>query len=383
MPKREIVEVADEVYAATGYASNNMGFIVTTEGVVVIDTGMTPELGQAFLDDIRRYTEQPVRYVIFTHYHYDHVDGASSFQGEGVEFIAQQELVWNLKNLKGLEHINQMVLGEVREAPTVYPDITYDEKYTLELGGRKINLYHAMGETSDATLVHLPAESVMFIGDLNNANLGSPVMPEGYADGFIDAVELIEALNPGVIVPGHGRIEDTTLQSLQAMSTVTAWLMAAVRESVAAGRNLEQTMAAITMPPQFAGNPLLADMFTACREPYINRLFKDYTGYYGSNPVAFRPAPAARRSALLAELAGGNAALLAKAQDLAGDGEHQLALELLDIVVTNEPGNAAALQQMADSYIAMAKSDKELNWYHQAAYFNAARKARMAATQEP
>ena len=142
-------------------------------------------------------------------------------------------------------------------------------------------------------------------------------------------------------------------------------------------------MAAITMPPQFAGNPLLADMFTACREPYINRLFKDYTGYYGSNPVAFRPAPAARRSALLAELAGGNAALLAKAQDLAGDGEHQLALELLDIVVTNEPGNAAALQQMADSYIAMAKSDKELNWYHQAAYFNAARKARMAATQEP
>ena len=159
--------------------------------------------------------------------------------------------------------------------------------------------------------------------------------------------------------------------------------MAAVRESVAAGRNLEETMAVITMPPQFAGDPLLAAMFTACREPYINRLFKNYTGYYGRNPVEFRPAPAAQRSALLAELAGGNAALLAKAQALAGDGEHQLALELLDMVVTNEPGNTVALQQMADSYIAMARSDKELNWYHQAAYFNAARKARAAASQQP
>ena len=205
MPKRAIVEVADQVYAATGYASNNMGFIVTAEGVVVIDTGMTPELGQAFLEDIRRYTDQPVRYVIFTHYHYDHVDGASAFQGAGVEFVAQRELAWNLKNLKGLEHINQMVLGEVREAPTVYPDITYDENYALELGGRTINLYHAMGETSDATLVHLPAEDVIFIGDLNNANLGSPVMPEGYAEGYIEAVALIESLKPGVIVPGHGR----------------------------------------------------------------------------------------------------------------------------------------------------------------------------------
>ncbi len=379
MPKREVVEIADGVYAATGYASNNMGFVVTTEGVVVIDTGMTPELGQAFLDDIRRHTDQPVRYVLFTHYHYDHVEGASAFQGEGVEFVAQENLVWNLKNLRGLEHINQTVLGESSEAPVVYPDITYAETYKLALGGREIDLYHAMGETSDATLVHLPGEAVIFIGDLNNANLGSPVLPEGYAEGFIKAVDLIESLAPRVLIPGHGRIEDTSLESLQAMRTVTDWLMTAVRESVGAGRNLEETMAAITLPEQFADEPLLASTFAACREPYINRLFKNYTGYYGRNPVAFRPAPAAQRSALLAELAGGNGALLAKAQDLAADGKHQLALELLDAVVTNQPDNAEALAQMADIYIAMASGYKELNWYHRAAYFNAARKARAAA----
>jgi glyoxylase-like metal-dependent hydrolase (beta-lactamase superfamily II) len=381
MPERAIVEVADGVFAGTGYASNNMGFVVTDEGVVVIDTGMTPELGQKFLDDIREHTDQPVRYVIFTHYHYDHTDGASVFQAAGAEFVAQKEFVWNLDNLKALEHINQQVLGEVREAPAVYPDITYDESYTLKLGGRDIRLYHAMGETSDGTLVFVPDQDVLFIGDLNNANLGSPVMPEGYAEGFVAAVELIESLNPRVIVPGHGRIEDTTLASLQAMRDVTVWLMARVRELVGEGYNLEETLAAVTIPPEFAADPVLADMFAACRETYVNRLHKNYTGYYGRNPVTFRLTPAARRSALLAELAGGNSRLFAKAEELASAGEQQLALELLDSVIRNEPDNAAALQLMAETYIDLARGDNDLNWYQRAAYFNAARKARARISQ--
>jgi glyoxylase-like metal-dependent hydrolase (beta-lactamase superfamily II) len=379
MPPRQIFAVADGVYAATGYASNNMGFIVTDEGVVVIDTGMTPEIGREFLADIRKETDKPVRYVIFTHYHYDHVDGAVAFQAPGVQFIAHENLPRNLRLLKGLERVNQTVLGLASEAPTVYPDITYRDSTTLAVGGREIRLYHAMGETDDATLVWLPKERVIFIGDLNNANLGSPVMPEGYPEGFIAAVNLIEGLQPTTLVPGHGRIEETTVASLKSMSTVTAWLMAQVRQSVGAGLDLEATMAAITMPDEFRRDPALAASFEACREPYINRLYKNYTGYYGSNPIHFRPAPARERSALLAELAGGNAQLLARAKQLAAAGRHQLALELLDIVTTNEPGNSEAHAAKAQSFTALARTGKDLNWYHRAAYLNAARKERQFA----
>ncbi|MBN8281091.1 MAG: MBL fold metallo-hydrolase, partial [Gammaproteobacteria bacterium] len=350
MPARQVVAVGDGIYAATGYASNNMGFVVTTEGVVVIDTGMTPALGREFLAAIREVTDQPIRYVIFTHYHYDHVDGASAFQGPGTEFVAHENLVRNLRTLKGLERVNQSVLGAPTEAPTVYPDVTYRDATTLTLGGREIRLYHAMGETDDATLVYLPQDRVMFIGDLNNANLGSPVMPEGYPEGFMAAVDLIAGLAPDTLVPGHGRIEATTLASLQAMSTVTAWLMAKVRESVGNGNDLEATLAAITLPPQFAADPVLAATFSACREPYINRLFKNYTGYYGSNPVYFRPVPMRERSALLAELAGGNAKLLAAARRLSAAGEYQLALELLDLVTTNDPGNRDAHAAKAQAF---------------------------------
>jgi len=379
MPSRQVFEVADGVYAATGYASNNMGFIVTSEGVVVVDTGMTPELGREFLADIRNHTEQPVRYVIYTHYHYDHVDGAVAFQQPGVQFIAQENLPGNLEMLKGLERVNQSVLGSPSDVPAVYPDITYRESKTLVLGGREIQLYHVLGETDDATLVHLPKERVLFIGDLNNANLGSPVLPEGYPEGFIAAVELIEQLAPETLIPGHGRIEDTTLAHLQAMSTVTAWLMTEVRESVGSGNNLEQTLATIKIPAQFEADPLLAAAFAACREPYIKRLFKNYTGYYGSNPVQFRPAPASQRSALVAELAGGNARLLAAARRLSAEGQYQLALELLEMVTMNEPDKAEAHLAKAEVFTALANSDLELTWYHRTAYSNAARKARALA----
>lgn len=379
MPPRGMVEVGNGIYAATGYASNNMGFIVTSEGVVVIDTGMTPEIGREFLADIRKKTDQPIRYVIFTHYHYDHVDGASAFQGPGTQFVAQENLIGNLKTLKALERVNQTVLGSASEAPTVYPDIAYRDSMTLTVGGREIQLFHALGETNDATLVWLPEDRVVFIGDLNNANLGSPVMPEGYPEGLMAAVSLIEGLAPKTLVPGHGRIQETTLASLQALSTVTANLMAQVRESVGNGSDLEATMAAVAMPAEFRRDPLLATTFQACREPYVNRLFKNYTGYYGSNPVQFRPAPARERSALLAELAGGNARLLATATRLSSEGQYQLALELLDIVTTNEPGNREARRAREQAFTALARSGKDLNWYHRAAYFNAARKEKALA----
>lgn len=375
IPSRRVVEVGEGVYAATGYASNNMGFVVTGDGVVVIDTGMSPALGREFLADIRRVTDAPLRYVVLTHYHYDHTDGASAFQGPGVQFVAQENLVRNLRLLKPLERVNQGVLGTVAEAPEVLPDVTYADTLTLTVGGREIRLHHVLGETDDASLVHVPDAGVLFIGDLNNTNLGSPVMPEGFADGFVAAVDLIERLQPRVLVPGHGKLEATTLASLQALRTVTTWLMADVRRCVGEGLGLEQTMACVREPPAAASDPLVATFFRLSRETYVNRLHKNYTGYWGPNPVYFAPAPAAERSALLAELAGGNARLLERARRLIAEQRYQLALEVLEIVVTNEPANAAARAARAEAFAGLGRTT-DGGWYRRAAYFNAARKER-------
>jgi alkyl sulfatase BDS1-like metallo-beta-lactamase superfamily hydrolase len=203
-------------------------------------------------------------------------------------------------------------------------------------------------------------------------------MPEGYPEGYVAAVNLIERLAPKTLVPGHGRIEKTTLASLKALPAVTVYLMAEVRRCVGEGYDLERTMAAVAMPESFRADPLVAGAFVASRGPYVNRLFKNYTGYYGSNPAHFVPAPARARSALIAEIAGGNDRLVATARRLAGEGEHQLALELLEMVTTNDPGHGEARLLKAEAFLALARAP-ERNWYQKAAYANAARKERALA----
>ena len=116
-----------------------------------------------------------------------------------------------------------------------------------------------------------------------------------------------------------------------------------------------------------------------CRQANENRQNNYDTVYYVPNPQPKLPAAHNHRTELYPELAVGYAKLFDKATALAADGEQQLALELLDIVSTNEPNNVAALRLMAEIYIDLAKNAPDLNWYHRAAYFNAARRARATA----
>lgn len=373
LPARQTVEVGKGVYVATGFVSNNMGFIVTDQGVVVIDTGSSPDVGKAFLSEIRKATDRPIKYVIFTHYHYDHVDGAVAFKEEGTRFVAHENLPRNFNALRRLERVNRRGLGIETEAPAIYPDITYRDTLTLTVGKKEIRLIHIKAETDDATLVYVPEDKVLFIGDMNNQNLGSPVLPEGYPEGLVQAIDLIDELDVNVFVPGHGFMETTNMKSLEALKTVTTYLMSETKRHADDGLNLTETLAAVTMPEEFRRDEVLAKTFLACREPYINRLHKNYTGYYGRDPIMFAPASPKERGALIAELAGGNSKLLDMASRLLNEENFQLALETLDIVTTNEPENREARLLKEKAFMGLAGKTTH-NWYRMVSYMNAARK---------
>lgn len=381
LPPRSTVKIGDGVYAASGFISNNMGFIVTDDGVAVIDTGTSLETGKEFLADIREITKKPIKYVVYTHYHYDHVAGAGSLKEKGTIFVAQENLVNNFNTLKKLERLNEEVLGSVKEASTIYPDLTYKENLTLNLGGKEIRLIHIKAETDDATLVYLPADKILFLGDLTNNNLGSPVMPEGYPEGLIEAIELIEKLEVDIFVPGHGFMEKTNKKSLQALKEVTKYLMREIKKCVDEGLDLEETQAAIKMPDDFKDNILFSKTFLTCKEQYVNRLHKDYTGYFGKDPIKFAPAPKQERNALIAEIAGGEQKLLEVAERLTKQGKYQLALEILDIVTTNVPLNRDAHSLKEKAFLGHASITRH-NWHRMVAYVNAAKKERRLAQKK-
>lgn len=225
LPVQRVAEAAWFVQgeAALGTPANrnfisNAGFVVTPDGVVVIDALGSPALGEALLASIRRITPLPVRWVIVTHYHADHVYGLQSFKAAGAQVIAQR---------RGLEYLNsdtaRLRLEASREelAPwvdaqtrLVPADRWLDADTVLELGGERFHIHHVgPAHTAEDLVVHAEHAGVMFAGDLM---FRGRIPFVGGADSrqWIASLGRLIDWRPRTVVPGHGPVSTEPLADL-------------------------------------------------------------------------------------------------------------------------------------------------------------------------
>jgi cyclase len=138
-----IKQVADDVYFLFDFDGSNSAFLVTADGVLVIDTRTHPREGRDLLDRIRKLTDKPIKWVINSHFHGDHHMGNSVFKELGATFVAQEETA-RLMQLVQPKEMARRVEGfksrgyDPDEVKLVSPDVTFDSKLTLRLGGREI-----------------------------------------------------------------------------------------------------------------------------------------------------------------------------------------------------------------------------------------------------
>ena len=148
------VEGTENVYIFRNQNSQAM-FIVTGDGVIATDpVGYgRPQGGAQYLEEIRKVTNQPVRYVIYSHHHFDHVAGGRAFKDAGARFVAHRRAKERLEVLK--------------DPNTILPDETVDKSRTIRLGGTTLELTYVGANHSDSTLVmRLPRERLVFVVDL-------------------------------------------------------------------------------------------------------------------------------------------------------------------------------------------------------------------------
>lgn len=293
----EVVKVAEGVYATIRreppglwFDPNNV-FIINDEDVVVVDANITSASSREIVAALKRLTAKPVRYVINTHWHEDHVIGNRVWREAypGVEFVGHQTTLRDLpsvgasnrkgsiengpglaKLLRELMAKNQNLGGEamteeerggyattagimeayLAEAPDfriVLPTLAVEERLTLHRGGgRVIDIRHfGRGHTAADLVVHLPRENVLITGDLvvwPVPLVGSTSYPARYAA----TLERLLALRPAVIIPGHGPVmrDDSharlTLRLLNAITEQT-------RAAVARGETLEQARKSVNL----------------------------------------------------------------------------------------------------------------------------------------
>lgn len=188
----------------------NIGFIVGNDGVAVIDTGGSAAEGEQLLAAIKRRTDKPVRYVINTHAHPDHVFGNSAFLGTGVEFVGSSRMPGALATrgphyLEGFRHsMGDELINAIRLVPATR---LVETRLELDLGSRTLLLQAWPTAHSDNDLTVLDERSgTLFAGDLDF--VGHIPVVDGSLLGWLRVIEQLRDIPARRVVPGHGAVSE-------------------------------------------------------------------------------------------------------------------------------------------------------------------------------
>ena len=217
----DTVKVADGVYALVGdlgqrspeNLGHNMtsGFIVTDDGVVVVDTGASTLGAQAIHAAVRKVTSKPVIWAVNTGGQDHRWLGNDYFKRQGAKLVASAAGLDDMRT-RGAEQMGmaeRFLKEKYAGTEPVYPDVTFKDRYTLPVKGRRIELIYSGGaHTPGDILVWLPQHSIVFTGDTVFVQRLLGVMP-GSAQRWIKSLETLrDGIKPKIVVPGHGHVTD-------------------------------------------------------------------------------------------------------------------------------------------------------------------------------
>jgi glyoxylase-like metal-dependent hydrolase (beta-lactamase superfamily II) len=210
--------VADGVYfvqgeSAMGSALNqgfvsNAGVVVSDDGVLVIDALGTPALARRLIEEIAKVTTQPVRTVVVTHYHADHIYGLQAFREAGARIVAhvgaRGYIGSDTARLRLQASRDELFPWIDERTQVVEPDQWVDSDLMLTLGSTTVQVRHVgPAHTTEDLAVVLPAAGVVFAGDLVFRGR-TPFVGQADSGRWIESLDQLIAARPRVVVPGHG-----------------------------------------------------------------------------------------------------------------------------------------------------------------------------------
>lgn len=238
-PDFKLEKLGEGVWAAIGRdggkAGANAGFVVGEDGVAVIDTFEDPGAAKELLAEIRKITPLPIRFVVNTHYHLDHVNGNDVFAAAGATILAQRN-VRDWMRTENLKWWGDKIKPEVkaRVESLKLPDVVYDSGVDLYLGSRKLEVRSYPGHTGGDSIVYVHDAGVVFCGDLFwKEHL--PNLIDATTEAWTKTLDALVGYGAGKFVPGHG--EPGTALDMRAFQQYLVDLRAAVGRARQAGKS--------------------------------------------------------------------------------------------------------------------------------------------------
>ena len=372
----EHAEVAPRTLFVASFA--NVSAFDTNEGLLFVDTGAS-FVARTTHEVVRAWSKQPLHTAVYSHGHIDHVFGVPTFEAEARErgwpmtrVIAHEAMPARFQRYvltAGYNAwINRRQFGvDALEWPTEYryPDETYRDAMSFELGGERFELHHARGETDDHTWTWVPGRKVLCTGDFviwASPNAGNPQKVQRYPREWAAALREMASVEAEVLLPGHG-LPVVGADRIRTLLTETAELLEYVHDETVKmmneGARLDDIIHAVRVPQHLLERPYLRPVYDD-PEFIVHNVWRLYGGWFDGNPATLKPAPEAAVARELAALAGGAHVLAARARELAAAGDLRLAAHLAETAALAEPDDPDVQAARAEVYEARVAAEPAL-----------------------
>ena len=290
-----VTKIADSVYAAIysemkrDPVQSNSLIVITSDGVVVVDAQYTPFAARQVIAAIKKLTPLPVKYVITTHWHDDHVFGNQAYVDAypGVQFVAHDSTVGYMRtqakahqvslansygaavprikdrlatgkdgtgkqipdsvmaDLRRRQPLVTAYAAEFKSVHLVYPTVTFSHALTLHLGERAIEVRNfGRGNTAGDVVIFLPRERIAAVGDL--VVYPVPYIYGGYPTTWVSVMDSVRALGATTLLPGHGPVM-TDFTYFGTVIDLLKAIIGQVKDCIAKGMTLEETKKAVNL----------------------------------------------------------------------------------------------------------------------------------------
>ena len=394
-----IITTLGHIHTAHCYTGSNCTLIVGEDGCVLVDT-LSGELpGDEAAAAFREITDLPIKAVIVTHFHGDHVSGIFSFVAEEdiragrVEVIAQAELTDNLLRDEGilapirrrrgpyqfgghLEFGEAGSFGSAIGAPPrrgkagfAKPTRTFEDRLEVEIAGIRLQIVHVPSETDDQCVVWLPDEKVLISADaiqgmtfpnvyaLRGTQFRNPML---WAKG----IDRLREFKAEILIPHHGPTVDgaeAVEDVLTAHRDAIQYLHDQAVRWINKGCTWDELAEKVTMPPHLASHPWLGEFYGSYKHS-VRSVYAGYVGWFQGDAVELDPLPWRQRAERYVRAMGGRDAVLAEARRAIADGEFRWAADIATWAVRADNADMEARGVKAAALRAWGYRQKTSTW---------------------
>lgn len=399
--KREVIEVTDGVHVAVGFGLANSILLEGDDGVVIVDTMESVDEANAVLAEFRKITDKPVRAIIFTHNHADHILGSKAFADpedvaagrvdvyahdstthyidriftvvRPIITVRSMRMFGNYLDEEGLVNAGIGPFLGVNDESTLgllRPTKTFRDDLSIEVAGLRLELSHAPGETNDQLFVWLPDKKVLLPGDNLYRTFPNLYTIRGtpYRDvvSWFESLDRMRDLQPEFLVPSHTRpisgaenVEATLRDYRDAIQFVHDQTIRWMNKGLTPGEIAEK----VQLPPHLTASPFLREFYGKV-EWSVRSVFTGYLGWFDGDPATLHPLAPQDKAERMARLAGGYDALFKEAEEAAAADDPRWALELTSYLRRLNDTDAAVNRLRFDLLKALGEAETNPNARH-------------------